>query len=159
MSLGSKGHFAPPSGAVVKNPPASAGGVRDMGLITGSGRSPGGGNGNPLQYFYLGNPMDRGTWWTAVHGVSQSWTQLSMRTHAHAHTLALSLSQEARGTPPPSRMPDLVITISSFQEKHTLGKRWGFFSPAVLCISQPWFCCFAISPLPRVGVSSFLDVP
>ena len=69
-----------------------------MGLITGSGRSPGGGNGNPLQYFYLGNPMDRGTWWTAVHGVSQSRTQLSMR--ARTHTLSLFLSGGKRNPPP-----------------------------------------------------------
>ena len=40
------------------------------------GRSPGGGNGNPLQYSCLGNPMDRGAWWATVHGVSKNWTQL-----------------------------------------------------------------------------------
>ena len=45
---------------VIKNPPANAGDVRDMGLITGSGRSPGGVHGNQLQYSSLGNPMDRG---------------------------------------------------------------------------------------------------
>ena len=55
---------------VVKNPPANAGDIRDSGFISGLGRSPGGGNGNPLQYSYLGNPMDRGAWWAAVHGVS-----------------------------------------------------------------------------------------
>ena len=48
-----------PGGSVVKNPPASA---RDVGSIPGSGRSPGEGNGNPLQYSYLENPMDRGAW-------------------------------------------------------------------------------------------------
>ena len=41
---------------------------RDTGLILGSGRSSGAGNGNPLQYSCLGNPIDRGAWWTAVHG-------------------------------------------------------------------------------------------
>ena len=41
------------------------------------GRSPGGGNGNPLQYFCLENPMDRGAWWATVHGVAKSWTRLS----------------------------------------------------------------------------------
>ena len=51
---------------MVKNPPANA---REMGSITGSGRSPGGGNGNPHQYSYLENPMDRGAWWATVHGV------------------------------------------------------------------------------------------
>ena len=49
----------------------------DQGLIPGFGRSPGEGNGNPLQYSYLENPMDRGAWWATVHGVSKSWTQLS----------------------------------------------------------------------------------
>ena len=48
-----------------------------MGLILGVGKSPGGGNGNPLQYSYLENPMDRGAWQSAIHGVSESHTQLS----------------------------------------------------------------------------------
>ena len=68
-------------GSVVKNPPANAGAV---GSISGSGRSPGEGNGNPLQYSCLGNPMDRGAWQATVHGITQSWTQLS--THTHTHT-------------------------------------------------------------------------
>ena len=50
-----------PGGAVVKNPPLDAGDIRDVGLIPGWGRSPGGGHGNPLQYSCLENPMDRGT--------------------------------------------------------------------------------------------------
>ena len=53
---------------MVKNPPANTGDTRDVGLMSGSGRSPGGGNGNPLQYSCLENPMDRGAWWTVVHG-------------------------------------------------------------------------------------------
>ena len=52
----------------VKNPPASAEGIRDAGLIPGSGRSPGGGHGNPLQDSCLENPMDRGAWRTTVRG-------------------------------------------------------------------------------------------
>ena len=59
---------------MVKNPPANAG---DVGSILGSGRSPREGNGNPLQYSFLGNPMDRGAWWATIHGVTNSWTQLS----------------------------------------------------------------------------------
>ena len=70
-----------PGGSVVKNPPANVG---DVGLIPGSGRSPGGGNGNPLQYSCLENPMERGAWWAIVHGVTRSWTQLN--THTHVHT-------------------------------------------------------------------------
>ena len=48
-----------------------------VGLIPGLGRSPGGGNSNPLQYSSLGNPMDRGAWWATVHGATNSQTQLS----------------------------------------------------------------------------------
>ena len=61
---------------VVKNPPANAGFIRDDSRIPGSGRSPGGGNGNPLQYSCLENFMDRGAWWAIVHGVTKSQTQL-----------------------------------------------------------------------------------
>ena len=61
-----------PGGSVVKNLPANAGDARDMGSIPGSGRSSGGGNGTPLQYSCLGNPMDKGAWWALVHGVAKS---------------------------------------------------------------------------------------
>ena len=60
----------------VKNLPANVGDIRDMGLIPGSGRSPGGRCGNPLQYSCLENPKDRGAWWATVHGVAKSWTKL-----------------------------------------------------------------------------------
>ena len=59
---------------MVKNPPANAGDPRDAGSILGSGRSPGGGNGNPLQYSCLGNSMDRGAWRATVHEVTKSGT-------------------------------------------------------------------------------------
>ena len=58
----------------VKNPPANPGDVRDMGLIPGSERSPGGGHDNPLQYPCMENPMDRGAWWATAHGVAESDT-------------------------------------------------------------------------------------
>ena len=61
-------------GAVVKNLPASAGDARDTGLIPESGRSPGEGNGNLLQYTCLENSMNRGTWRATVHGVENSHT-------------------------------------------------------------------------------------
>ena len=63
-----------PGGAVVKNPPADAGDIRNAGSIPGLGRSPGGGHGNLLQYSRLENPMDRGAWGVTVHRVAQSWT-------------------------------------------------------------------------------------
>ena len=63
-----------PGGSVVKNPTSNAG---DVGSIPGSGRSPGEGNGNPLQYFCLGNTTDSGAWKAKVHGVTKSRTQLN----------------------------------------------------------------------------------
>ena len=66
-----------PGDTVVKNIPANAGDIRDAGSIPGSGIYPGGGNGNPLQYSCLENPMYRGAWWPTVHGVTNSWTRLS----------------------------------------------------------------------------------
>ena len=63
-----------PGGLLVKNPPANA---KDVGSVPGSGRSPGEGNGNPLQYSCLGNPMDSGAWQVAVHGVAKSRAWLS----------------------------------------------------------------------------------
>ena len=61
-----------PVGTVVKNLPDSAGEARNEGLIPGSGRSPGVGNGNPLQYSFLEKSIDRGSWWAIVHGVAKS---------------------------------------------------------------------------------------
>ena len=55
---------------MIKNPPTNAGDIRDVGLIPGSGRSSGEGHGNPLQYSYLENPLDRGAWWATVHMVA-----------------------------------------------------------------------------------------
>ena len=72
-----------PRQLVVKNPPAHAGDIRDVGSIPGLGRSPGGGHGNPLQYSCLENPMDRGAWQATIHRVAMSQTQLK-RLSMHA---------------------------------------------------------------------------
>ena len=61
-----------------KDLPAIIGDAGDVGLILWLGRSPGEGNGNPLQYSCLENPMDREAWWATVHGVTKSWTRLSV---------------------------------------------------------------------------------
>ena len=61
---------------MVKNSLANAGDIRDVGLISGLGRSPGGGHGSPLQYSCLENPMDRGAWRAVAHRVAKSWTQM-----------------------------------------------------------------------------------
>ena len=59
----------------VKNLPTNTGDIRDVGLIAGSGRFLGGGNGNPFQYLCLENPMDRGAWWATAHGVEELDTE------------------------------------------------------------------------------------
>ena len=58
---------------IVKNSPVNTGDVGDMGLTPGSGRTPGDGNGNPLQYSCLKNSMDRGVWWATLCGISDIW--------------------------------------------------------------------------------------
>ena len=68
-----------PGGSQVKNPPTNAGDAGDTGLASRSGRSPGGGNGDPLQCSCLENPMDRGAWWATVHRVAKSQIQISMK--------------------------------------------------------------------------------
>ena len=72
---------------VVKNPSADTGVIRDTDSIPGSGISPGEGNGNPLQYSLLENPMDRGAWWATDHGVAKSWTRLKQLSSTTIHSL------------------------------------------------------------------------
>ena len=83
-------------GAMVKNPPTDTGDIGDTGLIPGSGRPPGEGNGNPFQYSCLGNLMDKRAWEATVHGVAKSRTQLSDWAHSSsccgAQALELGLS-------------------------------------------------------------------
>ena len=84
---------------MVKNPPANAGHVRDASSTPESGRSPGAGHGNPLQYSCVDNSLDRGAWRATVHRVAKSGTQLKQHntteatshthTHTHTHTLVL----------------------------------------------------------------------
>ena len=74
---------------MVKNLPANAG---DAGLISGSGRCPGGGNGNPLQYSCLENPMDRGAWWAIAHGATESDTTSAENTALNGHFIGLIVS-------------------------------------------------------------------
>ena len=68
---------------MVKESACNAG---DAGLIPGSGRSPGGGNGNPLQHSSLENSMDRGAWRAIVHGVTKRQTQVSTHVRTYSHT-------------------------------------------------------------------------
>ena len=73
---------------MAKNLPANAGDIRDASLIPGSGRSLGGGNGNPLQYSCLENPMDRGAWWATGSKESDTTKLLSMHKHDLVTVLA-----------------------------------------------------------------------
>ena len=76
---------------MVKNPPANAGDIRDTGSSSGSGRSPGGGHGNPLQYFCLGNPLDRGAWLAIVHRITQNQTQPKRLTYIPAQVMSYGI--------------------------------------------------------------------
>ena len=82
---------------VVRSPPANAGDVRDAGLIPGSGRSPGEGHGNPLQYSCLENPMDRGAWQATVHRVAKSQTGLKQLS-THTHIIKEKMNTQYSGT-------------------------------------------------------------
>ena len=77
-----------PGGTVVKNLPANEGDTGNAASIPGSGTSPAGGNGNPLQYSCLENPMERGAWWTTIHRVAKSWV--------HTHVGGPQSSLQAR---------------------------------------------------------------
>ena len=72
---------------MVKNLPTHTEYARDASSVPGSGRPPGEGNGNPLQYSCLENPMDGGVWWATVHGVAKSWTRMSDFTLLHFNVL------------------------------------------------------------------------
>ena len=71
---------------MVKNLPNNAGAEGALGLVSGSGRSPGGGKATHSSILALDNPMDRGVWWATVCGVVRSQTQLNTRMHEHTHT-------------------------------------------------------------------------
>ena len=75
---------------MVKNPPANAG---DLGSLPGLGRSPGEGNGNPLQYSCLENPKDRGAWWATVHGVARVGHDLGTKEQSSCMELSLTLKE------------------------------------------------------------------
>ena len=95
-------------GSVVKNLPANAG---EVGSNPQLGRSPGEGNGNPLQYSFLGNPIDRGAWWATVHGVEKSQTQMS--------SWALRHAQVCPG------QSEFVCRTSVNRSQHHLAVSWG----------------------------------
>ena len=104
-----------PFGAVVENLPVNSGDTRDPGSMPGLGRSPGGGNGNPLQYSCLEKSMGGGAWYAAVHGVAKSRTRLSDFTFTfHFHALEMEMATHSSvlawripGTGEPGGLPSL----------------------------------------------------
>ena len=94
----------PPPPSVVKNPPANAGDARDRGSIPGSGRSPGGGHGNPLQYSCLEDPVDGGAWQATVYRVAES----DVTEHARA-----------KGGPRATRQPQATCGLCQVADPRT----------------------------------------
>ena len=94
---------------MVKNPPASVGDIRDMGSIPVSGRSPGGGQGSPLQYSHLENPTNRRAWQLTAHEVTKSWTELKHVACMHVVILTLSLYFTITATEDKHNFPHFLI--------------------------------------------------
>ena len=115
---------------VVKNPPAKAGDVRNVGLIPGSGRSPGGGHGNTFQYSCLENAMDRGVWSAIVHGVAKignDWSDLACM-HACMHSQS------------PDMKISLWVTLYFMETSLLLYRYQAFRGSPELCFTFLWSC-------------------
>ena len=110
---------------VVKNLPANAGDLRDLGSIPGLGKSPGGGLGIPLKYSCQENPMDRGSWWVTVHGVAKSRTRLS---NEHFHYFSKVSCVNSRGK---------IKTQSHISRGGWLGTKL----LSLTCIQNSWRAC------------------
>ena len=132
----------PSGGAVIKNLPANAGDSRDVSSITGSGRSPGEGNGYPLQDSCLENSMDRGDWWVTVHEVPKSQTWLSEGTH-RVHIprfvgswLCIKLTCEQLGV----RIQPCITVVLTIEQYPHMSELWQFksCSSRVNCIFNFW---------------------
>ena len=116
---------------MVKNLPANAGDIRDVGSILVSGRCPGGGHGNPLQYSCLEKLMDRGAWWATVHRVAKSRTQLKR------------LSTHTQCPQGPSRLSPMAV-FPSFLWLNNCCVCLSVLLILSLSIDGHWFCVLAI---------------
>ena len=102
---------------VVKNLPANAGDIRDAGSILESGRSPGGGHGNPLQYSCLENPMDGGAWQAMVHRITESQTRLKLLSTRTTHTwpfLTTAIAEASHCNPCKHHSLESIFSIQPF---------------------------------------------
>ena len=144
-----------PSGSVVKNPPANAG---DLGSIPGWGKSPGGGNGNPLQYSCLETPMDQRAWWATAHWASKNQTRLTwLSTDAdmQAHVLNMHFPDDCILTDDcPLWEASLPICAHSHVSHLSLcAWKYAFFC-TVLSIFFPILAAFCIFSLEKFPFSS-----
>ena len=121
-----------------KNLPAKAGDMRDIGSIPGSGRSPGGGNGNPFQYSCLENPMDRGDLWAKVHTVTKGWKRLSMQAQ---YIAKIGLSYGASGKEPFCQGKRQEMRVQSLGQEDPLKKEMVTHSSTLAwkipCMEEP----------------------
>ena len=132
-----------------------------MGSIPGSGRSPGGGYGNPLQYFCLENPMNGGTWLATVHEVAKSWTQLKqllwpaahIKTHTSLPSLKWSLSLCLARS-----YPFKYLTQNHSNHVNILST-WGFYSSQCLCHSfQSYLWQISSNKLSTITINNSLHL-
>ena len=129
----------------LEDPLANAGDVGDSGLISGLGRSPGEGNGKPLQYSCLENPLDRGTWWAIVHRITKSWARLSDLACTQKHTRAWSPARAGPGLCPAASgcSPGSLGALSTCQTPvYMVSSEKGHLWPP--CPAQP----FQYTPVP-----------
>ena len=127
---------------MVKNSPANRGEAREMGSVPGSGRYPGGGKGNPLQYSCLGNPMDTGAWKVAVHRVTKSWIQLSMHTDDNNNSnicllLLICIFLEV------SYYESIIRFLDGFRDPPSLQRRAGFSHSTTWSLTNSTNVCCA----------------
>ena len=121
--------------SVIKNPPVNAGDSGDVSSIPGSRKSPGEGNGNPLQYSCLENPRDGGAWWAAIYGVAQSRTRLKQLSSSSSSKLILWVSQVVKN--PPANARDLRDEVQSLGQEDPLEKGTATHS-SILAWRIPW---------------------
>ena len=118
--------------------------VRSLGSISGSGRFPGEGNGNPPQYSCLENPMDRGAWWATVHGVAKSRTRLSDFTSKHVQNsfFYFPILQSSLPFLSPDFLPRCIPPVSFLPFKQNIHSLFTLMPPPLFSFNQLLALCF-----------------